>query len=100
MPHRLSWCLEYNSKISIGNKQDGAELLAADLRFLARVIQVHSEAGTLQFVVEMAEILQVLGEVTLLLKQKGVCAENGTEVLPCAKGFLRGFEVNYQSEES
>lgn len=74
--------------------------MAANLRFLARVIQVHSGAGTLRIVAEMAEILQALREVMLLLEQKGDCAENCTEVLTCVKGFLRGFEVNYQSEES
>lgn len=75
-------------------------MLAANLGSLAHLVQVHSEAGALQFVAKLQESLQALREVAFLLKQKGICAENCTEVLLCVKRFLRGFEVKYQSEES
>lgn len=62
--------------------------MTPNLRFLVHVIQVHSKAEKLQFVAEMAEILQALREVTLLLGWKGVCAGNCKEVLPVCEGIF------------
>lgn len=59
-PTACSDILEYSSKILSSNKQNVAKLLAANLRCLAPLIEVRSGAGTLQFVAEMAEILQAL----------------------------------------
>lgn len=59
--------------------------MAANMRFLTHIFTLHSGAGTLEFVAEMAEILQALREVTLLLRQKTVLK---TAVLPCVKGIF------------